>query len=299
VQLKKLSISPYLLLGLTVLFWSGNFILGRGLHEQVPPVALSFWRWFTALILLLPFSLRPMLYQRRIIFRSWRQLLMFGLLGVAGFSTLVYIGLKTTTATNGVLLNTTSPVFIILISGIFLNHRLSLRQLLGVLLALTGAAVIITGGQWDLLVKFKLHRGDVFIVAGVLCWAMYTVYLRMRPLELAPLAFTEVTILIGTILILPVFLWEMRTGAVTLITPAVLAGIFYLALFPSILAYIFWNHAVEQVGANKAGFFIYLMPVFGVLLSSLFLGEAIHRFHIAGMALTFAGIYLTAMRKHP
>jgi drug/metabolite transporter (DMT)-like permease len=297
VNLKKLSFSPYLLLGMTVLFWSGNFILGRGLHDKVPPIALSFWRWLTALILLLPFALRPVLKQREVIFRLWKQLFLFSLLGVAGFSTLVYLGLKTTTATNGVLLNTTSPVFIILISRIFFKHRLTLSQVFGVILALLGVAVIVTQGELALLLKFQLHRGDIFVVSGVLCWALYTVYLHMRPPELTQLAFTGITVFIGTATILPFFLWEVGRGGVTLVTPAVLAGIFYLGLFPSILAYLFWNHAVRQVGANKAGLFIYLMPVFGVLLSSLFLGEAIRSFHIAGMALILTGIYLTAMQK--
>jgi drug/metabolite transporter (DMT)-like permease len=297
LNLRKLAVSPYLLLGMTVLFWSGNFILGRGLHDKVPPVALSFWRWLTALIMILPFTLRPMLKQREVIFRLWKQLLLFGLLGVAGFSTLVYIGLKTTTATNGVLLNTTSPVFIILISRIVLKHRLSLRQGLGVILALMGVAVIVTQGELAQLLKFQLHRGDLFVIAGVLCWALYTVYLHLRPPELTQLAFAGITMLAGTATILPFFLWEAWMGAVTLVTPAVLAGIFYLSLFPSILAYLFWNHAVGQVGANRAGLFIYLMPVFGVLLSSLFLGEAIRLFHLAGMALIFIGIYLTTMRK--
>ena len=297
MNLKKLSLSPYLLLGMTILFWSGNFVLGRGLHDRVPPIALSFWRWLTALMIILPFALRPMLKQRDVIFRYWKQLLVFSLLGVAGFSTLVYIGLKTTTATNGVLLNTTSPVFIILISRVFLKHHLSWQRGLGVALALTGAAVIITQGNLILLTNLKLHQGDIYVLAGVLCWALYTVYLHRRPPELTQLAFAGITVLIGTITILPFFLWETAGGAVTLISPAVLGGIFYLALFPSILAYIFWNHAVAQVGASKAGLFIYLMPVFGVLLSSLFLGEAVHLFHITGMALIFAGIYLTNMQK--
>ncbi|MBI4634076.1 MAG: DMT family transporter [Deltaproteobacteria bacterium] len=299
MNLKKFFLSPYLLLGMAVLFWSGNFILGRGLHDRVPPIALSFWRWLTALMMILPFALWPMLKQRDVIFRYWKQLLVFGLLGVAGFSTLVYIGLKTTTATNGVLLNTTNPVFIILISHVFLKHHLSWQRVLGVALALMGVAVIVTQGDLALLVKLKLHQGDIYVLAGVLSWAMYSVYLHRRPPELTQLAFVGITVLIGTITILPFFLWELAGGAMTILSPTVLGGIFYLALFPSILAYIFWNHAVAQVGASKAGLSIYLMPVFGVLLSSLFLGEAIHVFHMTGMALIFAGIYLTNMQKTP
>ncbi len=297
MNLRKLSVSPYLLLGMTILFWSGNFVLGRGLHEKVPPISLSFWRWLLALMMILPFALRPMLEQRDVILRLWKRLLLFSLLGVTGFSTLVYIGLKTTTATNGVLLNTSSPVFIILLSRVFLKSRLAPRQVLGVILAIAGVAVIVTQGALALLLKFRLHPGDIFVLSGVLCWAMYTVYLHIRPSELTQLAFAGITVIIGTAAIFPFFLWEVGSGEITLVTPAVLAGIFYLALFPSILAYLFWNHAVGKVGASKAGLFIYLMPVFGALLSSLFLGEAIRLFHIAGMALIFVGIYLTTRQR--
>ncbi len=293
MHLKKFFLSPYMLLCLTALFWSGNFVVGRGLHEDVPPVSLSFWRWFVAWLMLLPFALRPMLKQRQIIFRLWKPLLFFSIFGVAGFSTLVYIGLNTTTATNGVLLNTTSPVFIILISRIIFKHHLSWRQGMGVVLALAGAAAIVTQGELAMLLMFRLHRGDIFVLAGVLCWALYTVFLHMRPLELMPLSFTGATVTIGTITILPFFLLEISKGATTVLTPGIAAGIFYLALFPSILAYIFWNHAVGQVGARTAGLFIYLMPVFGVFLSFIFLGEAIRVFHLAGIILIFAGIYLT------
>jgi drug/metabolite transporter (DMT)-like permease len=298
LRLKKLFLSPYVLLGLTILFWSGNFVLGRGLHEKVPPVSLSFWRWFIAWLMFLPFSIAPMWKQRRIICSMWRRLFLFGILGVSGFSTFVYIGLKTTTATNGVLLNTMSPVFIILIGRIILKQRLSWRQGMGVALALAGAAVIVAQGNLEMLLKLRLHQGDIFVLAGVLCWALYTVFFHMRPVELSSLSFAGATVSMGTMTILPFFLWETGKGAVIIWTPGVAAGILYLALFPSILAYIFWNHAVEKVGARTAGLFIYLMPVFGVLLSFLLLGETCRAFHVAGMALIFAGIYLSTAQNN-
>ena len=297
MNLKKISPSPYLLLGLTILFWSGNFVLGRGLNKAVPPVALSFWRWFTAWLMILPFTLRPLTDQWRIILRFWKSLVLFSFLGVAGFSTLVYIGLTTTTATNGVLLNTTSPVFIILISRFILKKHLSWRQGLGVAVAFLGVMIIVSRGDMAMLLGLRLHRGDLFVLAGVLCWAVYTACPHMRPSEVAPLSFVGATVGIGTMMILPFYLWEMSRGAAMLITPPVMAGIFYLALFPSILAYIFWNHAVGQVGANTAGFFIYLMPVFGAFLSFVFLGESFLMYHLAGIIMIFSGVYLTTTMK--
>lgn len=286
-------ISPYLLLTLTILFWSGNFVLGRGLHEKVPPVTLAFWRWFTAWLIVLPFVLKPMIQQYPIIVRHWMSLALFGMLGVAGFSTLVYMGLASTTATNGILLNTASPVIIILIGRFFLKQRLSWQQGVGVAVAFLGVVVIVTRGNVALLLGLNLHSGDLLVLAGVLCWALYTVFLYLRPSQLLPLSFVGATLSAGTLGIFPFFLWELAEGAKMAVTPAVVAGILYLALFPSILAYIFWNHAVAEVGARQAGFFIYLMPAFGALLSLVFLHETFFLYHLAGVIFIFSGVYLT------
>lgn len=282
---------PYLLLTLTVLFWAGNFVLGRAVHEAVPPIALSFWRWATALVILAPLAAGSLWMQRREVMRAWKSLLLFGLLGVAGFHTLVYVGLQTTTATNGVLLNTTNPVIIILISWLFLHQRLRWWQALGVAVAFLGALTIITRADLQVLLALRFNAGDLFVLAGVACWALYTVCLRWRPVGLDPLTFLAATVCIGLVLIAPFYAWELSQGARIAISPGIAASIFYFGLFPSVLAYVFWNRAVAEVGASTAGLFIYLMPVFGVLLSVIFLGESLHLFHLAGMVLVISGVY--------
>lgn len=289
--------SPYLLLTLTVLFWAGNFVLGRGIHDAVPPIALSFWRWATALAILLPFAARPLWAQRRAVARAWKMLLLLGVLGVAGFSTLVYVGLQTTTATNGVLLNTTNPVLIILIGWLFLRQRLRAWQMLGVALALLGVLIIVTRGDLQALRALRFTPGDLFVLAGVACWAVYTVCLRWRPAGLEALTFLGATVCVGVAAIAPFYAWELSRAAPMALTPAIAMSILYFALFPSVLAYIFWNRAVAEVGASTAGLFIYLMPVFGVLLSLIFLRESLYLFHLAGIALVVAGVYFATTRK--
>ena len=256
-------------------------------------MALAFWRWFIAWLVVLPFVCKPMLQQHRLIIRHGLALTLFGMCGVAGFSTLVYIGLTSTTATNGVLLNTASPVIIVLISRFFLKQHMSGRQGIGVAVAFLGVIVIITRGDLTLLLALKLHSGDFWVLAGVLCWALYTVFLYQRPADLLPLSFVGATVSIGILSMLPFYLWELAAGSTINLTPAVGAGILYLALFPSILAYIFWNRSVAEVGARRAGYFIYLMPAFGTLLSSVFLQETFLVYHLAGVILIFSGVYLT------
>lgn len=289
--------SPYLLLTLTVLFWAGNFVIGRGVHESVPPIALSFWRWATALVILAPVAAGSMWLQRREIARAWKMLLLFGLLGVAGANTLFYVGLQTTTATNGVLLNTTNPAIIIFISWLFLHQRLRWWQEAGVVVAFLGVLVIITRADWQVLRALHFNSGDFFVLTGVACWAIYTVCLRWRPVSLDGLTFLGATVCIGTVLITPLYLWELSQGAHIRMTPGVAASILYLGLFPSVLAYVFWNRAVAMVGASTAGLFIYLMPVFGTLLSVLFLQETLRLYHLAGIVLVVSGVYLATNAK--
>lgn len=293
----KIHPSPYLLLTLTVLFWAGNFVLGRGVHDAVPPIALSFWRWATALLIVAPFVARPLWTQRRAVMRAWKTLLLLGVLGVAGFSTLVYVGLQTTTATNGVLLNTTNPVLIILISWLFLRQRLRAWQVIGVALGLLGVLVIVTRGELQALRTLRFTPGDLFVLAGVACWAVYTVCLRWRPAGLDALTFLGATVAVGVAAIAPFYVWELGHAAPLVLTPTIGMSILYFALFPSVLAYIFWNRAVTEVGASTAGLFIYLMPVFGVLLSLIFLRESLYPFHLVGIALVVAGVYFATTRK--
>jgi len=291
--------SPYFLLGLTILFWAGNFVVGRGLHDNITPVALTFWRWFTAWVLILPFVWKPLREQFQLILRFWKLIALFGTLGVAGFNSLVYIGLATTTATNGVLLNTTSPVWIVLLSRLIFKQPLSWRQGFGIAVAFLGVATIVTKGHLAALWGFQFHSGDLFVLAGVLCWAVYTVLLPLRPPALLPSAFLGAVVTVGTIIIVPFFLLEKGHDVLPAFTPSVMAGIFYLALFPSVLAYIFWNHAVLKVGARRAGYFIYLMPVFGALLSFTFLNESFLPYHGVGIILILLGVYLAMSTAGP
>jgi drug/metabolite transporter (DMT)-like permease len=282
-----------LLLVLTALFWSGNLVLGRAVHEAVPPVALSFWRWAIALAVLVPFSLPVIREQWTVISQSWRILSVLGVLGVGVCSTLAYVALQTTTAMNGVFLNSAAPILIIALSWLFLGQRLSLRQAVGVCLSLLGVVGIITRGEPGVLLRLRFTPGDLWMLAAVLSWATYSVCLRWRPAGLDPVGFMGVTVCVGLLSLAPVYCWELSTGARIHLTPAALGSLAYVGLFPSVLSYLCWNRAVAEVGANRAGLFLHLIPVLGTLLSVLLLGESLQGFHLAGMSLVFAGIYLT------
>ena len=285
--------SPYLLLTLTALFWAGNAVTARALHELLPPVAMAFWRWMLASVLLLPFVLRPMYDQRTLLCRYWGRLVLLGALGVSGFNTFLYAALQTTTATNGVLINSVTPLLIVFIGRVLFGARMTWRQQAGIVLSLIGMTVIVSRGDSTVLAQLDFNRGDFLLIGGALSWALYTVFLRWRPPGIGTRAFLGATVMIGAALLLPLYLGEIASGRSAVWNLAAGAGLIYFAVFPSILAYLFWNHGVHQVGANRAGLFLYLIPVFGIALAVAFLGENLRLFHLTGALLIFTGIYIS------
>lgn len=283
--------TAYVFLVCTSLFWAGNWVIARALQGQMSPVAMAFWRWFGAFLILLPFVAKPIAAEWSNLRRSWRLLIFFALTGVGAFNTLSYTGLKYTTATNGVLLNSVIPILIIAIAVVFLREPLTLGQAIGVFVSLAGVLTIIGQGDLDTLLHLRLNPGDIWVLGAMLCWAVYTICLRWRPAELSSRAFTGAVVGIGVLLLIPVFVWDYGVGSRTQWSATTVAAVAYFAIFPSVLAYFFWNAAVARVGGERAGTFIHLMPLFGALLAWLFLGEALRWYHFGGAVLIFAGIF--------
>lgn len=289
--------SPYLLLVLTTLFWSGNFVLGRAVHTEFAPFTLSFWRWATALLILLPFVWGSLLSQRAALRRHWPILLLLSILGVVNFNTFVYIGLQTTTATNAVIMISITPVIIIGLSFLLLRQKTTAWQGLGILLSLFGVLVIVGRGDPASLLSRQVNSGDLWILGAVASWALYSVCLRWRPAELDPLNFQAICMLLGMVFLGPLYGWDLAHERFFAVNAPNIATILYLALFPSVLAYIFWNRAVAELGANRCGQFLHLMPAFGAILSMIFLGERLYAFHGLGIVLISIGIWLATVYR--
>lgn len=283
-----------LLAALPPLFWAGNFVLGRALHADIPPLALSFWRWALALLILLPFAYRGLRLQAELARRHWGWLSVLALLGVTSYNTFAYLGLQTTTATNGVLLASTTPVWIVLLSWLLLGQGVGVLQGLGLLLSLVGVLAIVSEGDAANLVAIRPNPGDLWILAASLDWALYSVCLRWRPAGLDPLVFLTVTVALGCVPLAGLYAWELALGRGFVATPTNLAALAYVALFPSVLAYVIWNRSVARLGANRTGQYIHLMPLFGALLAIALLGERPGWFHGAGVVLIAGGIWLAA-----
>ncbi|OQX10708.1 MAG: EamA family transporter [Thiothrix lacustris] len=289
--------SPYLLLVLTILFWAGNFNLARAIHADVPPLGLSFWRWAVAALILLPFAWSAMQGALPLARTHWRLVLALAVLGIAGFNSLVYVGLQTTTATNGVLLQSVTPITMILLAGLVLHEKSHVWQWLGIGVSLIGVLVIITKADWQVLQQLAFNRGDVWIVLATLDWSLYTVLLRKLPDGLKGLPILGFTVSLGALVILPLYVYESVTFQTMPFTAVSVASIAYVAVFPSLLAYMFWNHATQRLGVSRTGQFSHLMPVLGILLATLLLGERLQFFHAIGMILVAAGILLANKKR--
>jgi drug/metabolite transporter (DMT)-like permease len=291
----RLFANPYLLLALAVAFWSGNAVIGRAVHGVVPPVGLAFFRWMGAFVLILPFAWPHLRRDWPKVLAAWPWVLILAACGVGAFNTLLYVGLQYTQAINSLLMQSTMPAIILLMSFLFFRERFNLFQGLGVIVSMVGVLVIITGADPARLTALDLNRGDLWVFAAVVVYALYSALLRKRPAGVHPLSFVALTFLLGDLMLAPFAGYEaFVTGRVMdWGHPYTWMAIGYVAVFPSVMSYLCFNRGVELIGANRAGLFIHLNPLFGSLLAIVFLGERFATYHGAGMALIIAGIFLS------
>lgn len=286
-----------MLLTFTALFWAGNSIVARGARDVVPPFALSFWRWSLVLLILLPFAWPHLRRDARALGRSWKIVVLLGVLGIGAFNALLYTGLQTTSAVNGLLLQSLQPGLILLLGMLLFAETTRPLQMLGITLSIAGALVIVSKGDLAALQGLEFNPGDLIIGIAVVIWSLYSVLLRNRP-QVHPLSFLAATTAVGVTAMLPFYLAEIGSGRFIDNGSASWLAIAYVCLFPSLVAYLCFNRGVQLLGSAAASLYLNIMPVMGAVLAALFLGEAIRWFHFAGMMLIAAGI-ACALRQRP
>jgi drug/metabolite transporter (DMT)-like permease len=287
---------PSLLLSGAALLWAGNFVLGRAMRGHIPPIGLAFWRWALALAVLLVLFGRRLSAQRAPLLARWRLVVLLGILGVGNFNLFVYLGLQHTTATNALLLNAAAPAFIVVLSFLSGLGRPTGRLLLGVALSLSGVAAILSQGRASTLLELQLNPGDLWVLAAVLSWSLYTVLLSRRPSGVEPMVLLTALVLVGTAWIAPFYAWEIARGLRVTFDLVTAGSVLYVGVFASLVAYAFWNAGVAQAGASRAGVFLNLMPAFGTLLAVALLGEPFRLFQAVGIGLILAGVTLGQIR---
>lgn len=278
------------------LFWSGNFLIARIMRDQIPPFQMSFWRWTLAFLIILPFALRSYKQHRETLYREWRYLLLLGAVGVTAYNCFIYNALHYTTVVNASIIASLMPVVTFILALWLLGERIGGRQLAGVVLALLGAlAIILEGFSLDIS-RFGLNPGDLLVVFALTFWSLYTILIRWRRTGLPLLLFLGSTMGFGVLFHLPFIAWEISTRGSFELNLASAASIVYFAVFPSLLAYFFWNRAVGLMGAGRTGMFMYLLPVYGTLLGIIVLREAVYVYHLLGIVMIFSGMVLVTRK---
>lgn len=288
----------YVYLVLAVLFWSGNFVLGRFVSADISAMELSFFRWFFVLLILSPYII---LNSKNLLFIFKQKpflYILFGILGVSAYNTFIYFGLDYITATNALLINSSTPIFIIILSSFILKTKITKIQGFGVVLSTIGVIFLIIKGDFQTLLNLEFTRYDLWVILACISWALYSIFLRFKPIEVKPLQFLSIIVFIGVlVLALVTILFGFKFEYLFLSNETILYSLIYMSIFPSILSFYFWNLSTVEVGANKAGQFAHLMPVFGSILAFIFLKETFELYHLVGVVFIALGIYLSIFLK--
>lgn len=293
--LRALADEPRFLMLLPGLFWAGNAIVARSIAGDIPPIGLAFWRWTVAALLIAPLAWPQLRRDLPLMAPSWPVMLLLTALGISIFNTFLYIGAHTTTAINLVMLQTAMPIVVVVASFVIFRETLTGRQAAGIAASLAGALTLISHGDPAVLLNLDFKRGDLWMLAAVVSYAVYTALLRLRP-PVHGLTFAFATFALGAALLLPFYVAETQWVRAMPVTAESALAVAYVAIFASILAYLAFNRTVELLGANTAGLVVHLVPVFGTVLAVLLLGEQLHAYNIAGVALIAFGLWL-ATRK--
>jgi len=286
---------PYLLLSLTSLFWAANIVLARHVGDHLPPITLTTIRWFGVFLILLPFAW-PHLKRDWPVLRAHLPLMLFlSAIGFAFNNAISYWALQYTQALNALLIQSSGPLFVALWSLILFGVRLTGAQLAGIAISLIGVVTIILRGDFAALAGITFNKGDVMFAASLVSFGLYSALMPRRPVthQLSLISFTTFC---GALMLLPFAVWEYSTGAVLKFDLLTLATLGYVLIFPSTLAYLFFNRGIALIGPNRAAPFFHLVPVFGSAMAILLLGEQLRLYHLAGYALVLAGVVIASRR---
>ena len=284
----------YILLVLTTLFWSGNFIVGKAASiYEIPPFTLNFYRWLFAGIILLPFTFKEILKKKNYIFENISFFIILGITSITIFNSAVYYSLYYMQVISGVLMISTIPVWIMFISSILGIEKTNKFQIFGVILSLLGVLFIITKSDLNLIKNLDFNKGDLIMASGMFAWALYSALLKKKTYEISQITLLEVVIIIGLLFLVPIYILEMRLGNPLIVDKPFILTLSYVVLLPGLASFFFWIKGISIIGANRAGVFLHLMPIFGSLMAIILFNEKFMFYHLLGAIFIIAGISLS------
>tara|TARA_X000000950_G_scaffold75878_1_gene94931 strand:+ start:2404 stop:3303 length:900 start_codon:yes stop_codon:yes gene_type:complete len=284
----------YILLILTTLFWSGNFIVGKAASTyEIPPFSLNFFRWLFAGLILLPFTFREILKKKVYILENIGFFIILGITSITIFNSTVYYSLYYMQVISGVLMISTIPVWIMFISAILGIEKTNRFQIFGVILSLLGVISIITQSNLEVIQSLAFNRGDLIMAAGMFAWALYSALLKKKTYEISQITLLEVVIITGLIFLIPIYILEINLGNQIALSKPFILTLSYVVIFPGLASFFFWIKGISIIGANRAGVFLHLMPVFGSIMAIILFDEKFMIYHLLGAIFIIAGITLS------
>jgi drug/metabolite transporter (DMT)-like permease len=278
---------------LATVLWSVNMVIASGIKGHIPPIGLAFWRWTIACIVLAPFALKSSIEDWKIIKKNIRYLMLTALLGITIFNTMIYFAGKTTSAVNLSLIAISIPLFIVAISRIAFKEKVSKKKLIGIATIITGVLVLITKGSLQTLLHINFSIGDLLMLVACFFFACYTILVRQKPYDLTPKVFLFSVFVIGTIFLLPFYIWEHLFYKKVIFDTKTILATSYVGIFASLLSYYLWNEAIRLIGTSKTALIYYLIPVFSGILAYFFLGQPIVITQIISMGIIITGLLIT------
>ena len=284
----------YILLILTTLFWSGNFIIGKAASTyEIPPFSLNFYRWLFAGLILLPFTIKEIIKKKYYILNNVGFFIILGVTSITIFNSTVYYSLYYMQVISGVLMISTIPVWIMFISSILGIEKTNRFQIFGVILSLLGVLFIITKSDLEVIKNLAFNRGDLIMASGMFAWALYSALLKKKTYEISQITLLEVVIITGLFFLIPIYVLEMNLGNPIIIGKPFILTLSYVVLFPGLASFFFWIKGIDIIGANRAGVFLHLMPVFGSIMAIILFDEKFMIYHLLGAIFIIAGITLS------
>ena len=284
----------YIMLVCATLFWSGNFIVGKfAFLTNIPPLSLVFYRWLLVWLILLPFTFKEILKFKDTILKNLPLLFFLGFTSVGLFNSFTYLSLIHTQVINATLFNTAIPAVIILLCFLFKIEKTNKFQILGLVISVIGILSIITKLDIKILLSLSFNKGDIIMIGGVITWGVYSTLLKKKKFTLPLLTLVHVICTFGLICVFPQFLYEFSQGQFIKFDINLGYTLIFLALFPSIGSYYCWAGAVSIIGANRAGIFLSLIPLFSTILAIVIFNEQFQFFHLIGAVLIILGLFLS------
>ena len=284
----------YFYLFFATLFWAGNFTIGKFASiENIPPYSLSFLRWLLVWLILFPFTYKEILKLKSEISKNLTLFFILGFSSVGVFSAFTYNALVHTQVINASLFNTAIPVSIILVCFLLKIEKTNIFQISGLIVSVLGILAIITRLDLDILLTLNFNKGDIYMLIAIISWGIYSAFLKKKTINISLLSLVQVVCTFGLIFLLPAFLFELFQGKTIEVNTNLFYILLYIAIFPSIGSYYCWAGAVSIIGANRAGIFLSLIPLFSTIFAMVFFNEKFLFFHFIGSVLIILGLFLS------